>query len=390
MTFSTGTANLTNPRHLWLEIPETEQSNSQHQDFSTDNRCWMAYLNRLSLNAFLPWLQEEYAPNATVFPNLAALPSIWEVVNGTAIDCGEVRIVLIPTETLDLSELRVPQEWVDIPSWSADYYLAVQVNLEEDCIRVWGYASQAQLKQGGTYDERDRAYCLDGKDLISNLNVLWMARQICPEEVIRTETAPLPELSVSQAENLIARLGNADVILPRQAVPFPMWGAILEHGAWRQRLYEQRQGLQQQWSIIQWVQTGVSDLAQRFGWGAIELQPSFEGARGSEQKSTLPTMVRKLTITGQEYELRLQPKGNIQDRVWRFELQSASSGEMIPTGVKLMLLTEDLQPFDGNQAEAKTPVNSLYVEVALGAPGEGLVWQTQPSPENYECEALYF
>ena len=390
MTFSTGTANLTNPRHLWLEIPETEQSNSQHQDFSTENRCWMAYLNRLSLNAFLPWLQEEYAPNATVFPNLAALPSIWEVVNGTAIDCGEVRIVLIPTEALDLSELRVPQEWVDIPSWSADYYLAVQVNLDEDCIRVWGYASSSQLKQGGTYDERDRAYCLDGKDLISNLNVLWMAREICPEEVTRTETAPLPELSVSQAENLIARLGNADVILPRQAVPFPMWGAILENGAWRQRLYEQRQGLQQQWSIIQWVQTGVSDLAQKFGWGAIELQPSFEGARGSKQESTLPTMVRKLTITGQEYELRLQPKGNIQDRVWRFELRSASSGEMIPVGVKLMLLTEDLQPFDGNQAQAKTPVNSLYVEVALGAAGEGLVWQTQPSPENYECEALYF
>ncbi len=390
MTFSRGAAIVTNPRHLWLEIPETEQPNWQHQGFSTDDRRWMAYLNRLSLNAFLPWLQEEYAPNATVFPNLAALPSIWEVVNGTAIDCGEVRIVLIPTEALDLSELRVPQEWVDIPSWSADYYLAVQVNLEEGCIRVWGYTSQAQLKRDGTYDERDRAYCLDGKDLISNLDVLWMAREICPEEVIRTETAPIPELSITQAENLLARLGNADVILPRQAVPFPMWGAILEHGAWRQRLYEQRQGLQQQWSIIQWMQTGVSDFAQRFGWGSVELQPSFEGARGVGQESALPTMVRKLTITGQEYELRLQPKGSIQDRVWRFELRSASLGEMIPVGVKLMLLTEDLQPFDGNQAQAKTPVNRLYVEVALGAAGEGLIWQTQPTPEDYECEVLYF
>jgi hypothetical protein len=343
----------------------------------------------LSLNAFLPWLQEEYAPNATVFPNLAALPSIWEVVNGTAINCGEMRIVLIPTEALDLSELRVPQEWVDIPSWSADYYLAVQVNLEESCIRVWGYTSQAQLKNKGTYDECDRAYCLDAKDLISNLNVLWMAREICPEEVIRTETAPLPGLSVTQAENLVTRLGNADIIIPRLAVPFSMWGAILEHGAWRQRLYEQRQGLQQQWSIIQWMQTGVSDFAQRFGWGAVELQPGSEGARGSAQKSTLSTMVRKLTITGQEYELRLQPKGNIQDRVWRFELRSATTGEMIPVGIQLILLTEDLQPFDGNQAQANTPVDSLYIEVALDA-GEGLVWQTQPTPEDYECEALYF
>ena len=92
---------------------------AQERGFSTDNRRWMASLNRLSLNAFLPWLQEEYAPNATVFPNLAVLPSIWEVVNGTAIDCGECGLVLIPTEAIDLSELRVPQEWVDIPSWSA-------------------------------------------------------------------------------------------------------------------------------------------------------------------------------------------------------------------------------------------------------------------------------
>jgi Protein of unknown function (DUF1822) len=390
MTFSRGESIITNSKHLWLEIPEIEPADLQHQGFSTDNRRWVANLNCLSLNAFLPWLQEEYAPNATVFPNLAALPSIWEVVNGTAIDCGEVRIVLIPTETLDLSELRVPQEWVDISSWSADYYLAVQVNLEESCIRVWGYTSQAQLKQRGAYDECDRAYCLDGKDLISNLDVLWMARETCPEEVIRTEIAPLPELSITQAENLITRLGNAEIILPRQAVPFPMWGAILEHGAWRQRLYEQRQGLQQQWSIIQWMQNGVSDFAQRFGWGAVELQPSFEGARGVGKESTFPTMVRKLTIAEQEYELRLQPKGSIQDRVWRFELRNANPGEMIPVGIKLMLLTEDLQPFDRNQAQAKTPVNWLYVEVALGGAGEGLVWQTQPTPKNYECEVLYF
>ena len=392
MTFNPGTLTLTDSTHLWLEIPEAEQTKiwGQSQAFSTANRRWIAYLNRLSLNTFLPWLREEHAPNATAFPTIAANPSIWEVVNGTGISLGTTRIVLIPTEAADLSELRVPQEWVDIPSWTADYYLAVQVNLEEGCIRIWGYTTHALLKNMGTYDAGDRAYCLDGEDLISNLNILWMARQICPEEVTRIETAPLPALSLTQTENLLQRLGNPALILPRMAVPFETWGALLEHGGWRQRLYEKRQGQQQQWSILQWMQTGVSDFAQKFGWGSVELQSSFEGARGSEQETALPTMVRKLSITGQPYELRLEPKGNIEDNVWRFELRNGTRGELIPSGFKLKLLTEDLQPFEGNQVQAKTPVNRLYVEVALGDAGEGLVWQIEPTPEDCECEILYF
>jgi hypothetical protein len=392
MTFDPGALTLTNTTDMWLEISEAEKTKiwEQSQAFSSVNRRWNAYINRLSLNTVLPWLREEYAADATVFPALKALPSIWEVVNGIGISLGTTRIALIPSEALDLSELRVPQEWVDIPNWSADYYLAVQVNLEEGYIRIWGCTTHAQLKTMGSYDASDRAYCLNGEDLISNLSILWMAREICPEEVTHLETAPLPELSATQAENLLQRLGNPRLILPRLAVPFQTWGALLEHGGWRQRLYEQRQGVQQQWSIRQWVQSGVSDFAQKFGWGSVELQPTLAGARGSEPESATPTLVRKLTIAQQPYELRLQPKGSIEDSIWRFELRNGNRGELIPSGFKLKLLTEDLQPFEGNQAQATNPVNRLYVEVALGDAGEGLVWQVEPTPEDYECEILYF
>ncbi|BAZ22897.1 hypothetical protein NIES4073_37850 [Kalymmatonema gypsitolerans NIES-4073] len=392
MTFDPGALTLTNTTDMWLEISEAEKTKiwEQSQAFSSVNRRWNAYINRLSLNTVLPWLREEYAADATVFPALKALPSIWEVVNGIGISLGTTRIALIPSEALDLSELRVPQEWVDIPNWSADYYLAVQVNLEEGYIRIWGCTTHAQLKTMGSYDASDRAYCLNGENLISNLSILWMAREICPEEVTHLETAPLPELSATQAENLLQRLGNPRLILPRLAVPFQTWGALLEHGGWRQRLYEQRQGVQQQWSIRQWVQSGVSDFAQKFGWGSVELQPTLAGARGSEPESATPTLVRKLTIAQQPYELRLQPKGSIEDSIWRFELRNGNRGELIPSGFKLKLLTEDLQPFEGNQAQATNPVNRLYVEVALGDAGEGLVWQVEPTPEDYECEILYF
>ncbi|MEM1395762.1 MAG: DUF1822 family protein, partial [Cyanobacteria bacterium P01_H01_bin.150] len=219
MTIDLETLSINNPTNLWLEIPENQQTNiwEKSQAFSTDNRRWMAYLNNLSLKTFLPWFKEEYAQNAKVFPNSATLPSIWEVTNGTGISFNDKKLVLIPTEALDISELRVPQEWVDIPNWSADYYLAVQVNVEESYIRIWGYTSQANLKNQGTYDANEKSYCLDKQHLISNLSILSIAAQLCPEEITKTETVPLAELSTTQADNLITRLGNSQLINPRQA-----------------------------------------------------------------------------------------------------------------------------------------------------------------------------
>ncbi|MGB6297759.1 MAG: DUF1822 family protein [Rivularia sp. (in: cyanobacteria)] len=384
------TLTLNNPTNLWLEIPQEQQTKiwEQSQAFSTDNRRWMAYLNRLSLKTFLPWLKEEYAADAKVFPNSATLPSIWEATNGTGISFNGKKLVLIPSEAFDISELRVPQEWVDIPKWSADYYAAVQVNLEEGYIRIWGYTSQVNLKNKGNYDAGDRTYCLDKEDLISNLSILWISRQLCPEEITKNETVPLAELSTAQAENLITRLGNSQIINPRQEIAFDLWAALLEHGAWRQALYEQRQGMSKQWSIRQWMQNGVSELAQTFGWSSVDLQLNLEGARGAAPAQQ-PTLIKQITIDGLEYSLSVQPKGNISQRIWRFELRRATVGEMIPIGVKLMLLTEDLQPFDGNQAQAKKPVERLYVDVALGEEEEGLVWKTEPIADDYEHEVLY-
>lgn len=79
-----------------------------------------------------------------VLPSRDDLSSIWEVVNGTAIGIGETRIVLIP-EAMDTDEYEVQAEWVDIPSWAADYYLAVQVNSEDCWLRIWGYTTHKKL-----------------------------------------------------------------------------------------------------------------------------------------------------------------------------------------------------------------------------------------------------
>ena len=100
----------------------------------------------MALNAFLPWLQEESR----------ASKIDWELVNGTAITIEDSRLLLVPSEAEDLSELRVPQEWIDIPALRADYYLAVQVNVDAGYIRIWAYTTHQQLKNNGCFDPMDR------------------------------------------------------------------------------------------------------------------------------------------------------------------------------------------------------------------------------------------
>lgn len=380
-----------NPTQVWLEFSESEQNQAwqQSQSFSNSSSRWNGYLNQLCLATVLPWLREEYGLAANPWPLGAALPSFWEVTNGTAIASAPTRFVLIPSEAIDNSELRVPQEWVDIPSWVGDYYLAVQVNPDDRYVLIWGYATHQRLKTQGRYDGSDRTYSLSSDELISDLNVLWVARQLCPSETTRAEVTPVASLSQVQAENLLERLANPAVIQPRLAIPFELWGGLLQHGGRRQQLYEQRLGLPEQRSILEWLRVGVSNIAQQIGWERIELQPSLAASRGEESTVGRVILSRQLQIAGQTYELRVFPLGNIEESVWRFELQNSAVGGLIPGGFKLRILTEDLQGFARNEDVANTAEEMLFIDVSVAA-GEGLVWEIEPFPENYEREILRF
>jgi hypothetical protein len=374
----------------WLEISATTQDEAwdQSQSLSSPSTRFQAYINRLALLAVVPWLEETWEVQAQVAPNLNAVDSIWEVVNGTAITVEQTRLVLMPTSAIDTTEIRIPQEWIDIPGWVADYYLGVQVNIEDGVVRIWGYTTHLQVKQQGNYHPGDRTYSLDAQFLTRDINLLWITHQLCPTATTKSVVAPLPHLPLAQAHNLLTRLGNPTLAFPRRAVPFSLWGALLEHGGWRQRLYELRLGLAEQWSIIQWAQNGISDLAKQIGWDFLGLKSSF-ASRGTANKVELGILSRQLTIAGESYELHVQPQGELTAGIWRIELRSLSADGLIPSGVKLRLLTEDLQPFPDNERIAITPVDKLDFELNL-EPGEGLVWEIEPTPENYEREILRF
>jgi hypothetical protein len=222
-----------------LQIPDDRQANiwQQSRALPTAWGRWNAYLNQLCLETCLAWLKAEYLPTAKA----GMEPALWGMVNGSIVTVGNLRIALIPTEAIDRSELEVPQEWVDIPSWAADYYLGVQVAPEAQAITIYGYTTHQQLKTQGTYDAHDRTYCLDVDDLITDLNALWLAYPRYTANQTRAFLPALSPLAPEQAAQLIERLGKPALVMPRLEVPFQIWAALLENPQSRQRLFQQIQ-----------------------------------------------------------------------------------------------------------------------------------------------------
>jgi hypothetical protein len=231
------------PERLWLEISDQAQEHawrlSKQKPYSHTTASWNAYLNNLCLHIFSAWLKEDSDLRETinVWLDDEQLASVWEVLNGTMLTIGDTKVVLIPSDKSNFQELRIPQEWVDIPNWAGNYYLAVELNLEERWFGVWGYATHQQIRKEAKYDSLDQTYSLDVEDLITDLNVMWVAREVCPVEKLEVE--PL-SISTTQVEKLLDQLSKFTFYSPRLDVPFKMWGALLAVDEYRQRLYHRR------------------------------------------------------------------------------------------------------------------------------------------------------
>jgi hypothetical protein len=261
------------PEQLLIEFDSKDREKAwqqtQNQGYSNASARWNAYLNRLCLNLFLSYLETEIDQQGkfAILPSLDSLPSIWESVNGGAIQLGQTRLVLIPSEQSYSSEFRVPREWLEIPHWAGNYYLAVEVNLEENYLQIWGYTTHEQL-QRGTCDRADETYSIDAEDLIEDLNVMWVSQELFPSQ--QPQVKSLPSLTAVEATNLIEQLQQTTPYSPRLEVPFRQWAALLANDLFRQKLYQRRLQTAEaprQTAInpLQWLQSSFDA-----GWQSIE------------------------------------------------------------------------------------------------------------------------
>ncbi|MEH2324935.1 MAG: DUF1822 family protein [Nostoc sp.] len=367
------TSAFTEPQELLLEISPSLQTISwqECQIYATPSSRWRAYMNQICLHGFLNWVKAEYVPEASIWNSSPGIPAFWEFVNGTAILLKEKRVVLIPSEAIDDRELEVPQEWVDIPSWAADYYLAVQVTPDGEWVRIWGYITHSKLKSLADYDQVDKTYCIDARHLIKDLNAFWMTYQFCGTEEMKANIAPLPELSAAQAENLVQRLSNYSVTFPRLAVPFTTWGALLKNEQWRQRLYQQR--LRTQFSQVRVDLSRWLEQIYDASWQAIEtfFEPNSSSLafnfRTSFGLNAAAIKRAKLIDLGMEIEAQkvillvaLIPEANQQVSI-RVQLHPVCNQLYLPVNIKLVLLSEQGEILQQVQAR----IQDIYVQLKL-------------------------
>ena len=278
------------PNQLFFEISELEQKQSwtRAQKYSNPTTRCQAHLNYLcwkTLSAWLKsWLEEDDISETN---NLrkglqknnipdSYLPEIWEFINGSLIDFQDLKLALIPSETSDLEEFDIPQEWVDIPQWQADYYLAIQVNLDvpqQSWIRVRGYVSHQQIRKKGEYAKSDRYYYISEEYLTEDISQIFLKPQRISQRKLQPETRF--ELSSEAVNNLLNKLGNPSVYFPRLAIPFQQWQILVTNPQWRQKLYKQRTNsvgfsasFAQSINLREWLQKIVTTAEE--GWQILD------------------------------------------------------------------------------------------------------------------------
>lgn len=353
------------PKQIWIELLPQEQEKAwqqTQQEYSNTATCWNGYLNYLCLNSFLSWVAEdpELRENLQLWSNEASLPSFWEVVNGTKLTLGKTQLVLIPTDKSYFSEFRIPQEWVDIPNLAANYYLAVQLNLDEQWMQVWGYATHEQIKRQGVYDKFDRTYSLDKEDLMEDFNIMWVAQELFPAK--KLEVQALPTLEASQTEMLLEQLSQQNNYSPRLSITFEQWAAIIANDETRQQLYQKRLlnhhienpiSLQNQTNepkihnLSLWLQNIFAA-----GWQSIDTLLNVEQTtlafqfRNDSVLSQVPVKGAKLIDLGMELKgaavmLLVGITQEIDEKVGiRVQLYPGNGETYLPANIKLSLLSE--------------------------------------------------
>ena len=156
-------------------------------------------------------------------------------------------------------------------------------------------------------------------------------------------------------------------------------------------------------SLMDWLSEGIDEVAWALGWKRLEFQlegedrafghsKKLDSTKNDEQQNNSAiqeVFSRSLKIAGQSYELKVIPLNLKTDRsTWRFKLSNSIPWACIPVGFKLKLLTDTGEEFPGNEDVATTEqLKELYIDVTI-EPGEGLIWLTEPMPDNYEQEVL--
>ncbi len=227
------------PKHVWIDLSSAELSLVKLPQNERDRQEAMLAqvdLNRICMTAIKDWIRSTVSLELQpIFPcwlgGKDTLALISKLVNGFALQIGQTKVVFIPNTAIDLTEFEVPQEWVDLPHWAADYYVPIRVDLEREQLHLWGFIGYDELKIQAQFDRVFRNYHLIGTETIADLELLITACELQSSDAatVRLDLGAIAELSASALEKTLQQLQqHRGRLSPRLELPFSQWGALLD------------------------------------------------------------------------------------------------------------------------------------------------------------------
>lgn len=339
-------ANTLESQTIWLSLADRELLPTHSQTYSNVTAQENALINQLCLEKTQAWLTEIGIESTPTF-SPTQMASMWDVVNGCALTIGNRRLILVPSDRLDREELRVHQEWVDIPNWMGDYYLGIQIDLEDGLMNIWGYTSHRTLRETGTYNLIDRTYSISSDLTIDNLDILWMAQILDLQEM--TIVPSISSLNLDLSINAIDRLSYASPYSPRLDLDFTTWAAILSNNNLREQLYQRRLQIAnldlnqtQPMKLGDWLDLEFSQAIDR-GWDL------FQHIMGGELALVRSMPIERAKLINLQYQLHqtnvimlIGINSQVTDEmVISVQIHAAPNTPTLPPQLKLSYVTDE-------------------------------------------------
>lgn len=256
--------------------PEHQQEALQlSHNFGNKSRQWQVYIQAIALLGFTEWLKKR-EPLISIHQEQSSFqqPQYTNVIDTICnLVVGDFKVCLIPTISFTDEEISIPRAIIDLPEFTAHFYVIVAIEEELEIVSIRGfirydqltkYKSQLQPQIDWTYQLPLTYFELEPNELLLYLQCLSV------------DTIPLPE--IDSQKNLLSRNRTQILeLLPR----------LHNRYLWQILTWEQGTAILTSLDLLTWIynyqtqpeqsiiQSHLSDLLQILTQQAVNIRTWF-------------------------------------------------------------------------------------------------------------------
>jgi hypothetical protein len=263
-------------------------------------RQWQAYFNILALFAFTEWVTERIPEISIVQENSSILqPEYANFIEGVCnLQIGEFKICLLTIGSLTDDEIYLPRPALEIPEFTAHFYVLMEVSEEINTATIIGFISYDQL-----IERFRKTNLLADSDWTYPIPLSWFNDRtedlLLYLRCLDSKAIVLPDIPVRYPESLSAIQAQLSPILPAlksgeqeiwQLINWQQAIEILTNPPLLNWLHQELISVNQAPSLTQkilnvslWLRDELDDLARELSW---VLLPAFNSERLSLASAT--------------------------------------------------------------------------------------------------------